>query len=99
MKDAVNYLSIQFGKVYATLKGRNPTTYIDISLGKLRSINVSFVGEVIFPGIYPIHPFSTVITGLIQAGGIDTTGTLRNIKINRNGEVVSEIDLYDYFFW
>ena len=98
MKDAVNYLSIQFGKVYATLKGRNPTTYIDISLGKLRSINVSFVGEVQFPGIYPIHPFSTVITGLIQAGGIDTTGTLRNIKINRNGEVVSEIDLYDYFF-
>ena len=80
------------------LKGGNPTTYIDISLGKLRSINVSFVGEVKFPGIYPIHPFSNVITGLIQAGGVDTTGTLRSIKINRNGKVLSEIDLYNYFF-
>mgnify|MGYP001212391460 CR=1 FL=1 len=98
MKGATTYLSKQFGKVYATLKGRSPTTYIDISLGKLRSINVSFVGEVKYPGIYPIHPFSTIITGLIQAGGIDTTGTLRNIIINRNGKLFSKIDLYDYFF-
>ena len=46
--------------------------------------------------MYPIHPFSTVITGFIQAGGIDTSGSLRNIKIIRGGEEFSTIDLYEY---
>jgi protein involved in polysaccharide export with SLBB domain len=54
-----------------------------VSLGKLKSINVTFVGEVKLPGIHPLHPFSTVLTGLIQAGGVDTTGSLRNIQIIR----------------
>ena len=99
MDNASKYLNTQYGKVYATLKGNSPTTFIDVSLGKLRSINVSFVGEVKFPGVYPIHPFSTIITGLIQAGGVDTTGSLRSIKIKRDGKLINEIDLYDYFFY
>ncbi len=95
--EARQYLNDQFGRVYATLKGNSPTTYMDVSLGELRLINVNFVGEVNYPGVYPIHPFSTVITGLIQAGGVDTTGSLRNIQIKRDGKPHSAIDLYDYF--
>ena len=90
------YLSKQFGRVYSTLNGPNPSTYIDISLGKLRSINVNFVGEVNFPGVYPVHPFSNLITGLIQAGGVDTTGTLRNIQIKRQQSKIVSVDLYNY---
>ena len=30
---------------------------MDVSLGKLKSINVNFVGEVKYPGVYPVHPF------------------------------------------
>jgi protein involved in polysaccharide export with SLBB domain len=97
MKQARAYLSTQFGRVYATLNGKSPSTFIDISLGELRSINVNFVGHVKFPGVYPIHPFSSLITGLIQSGGVDTTGSLRNIQIKRNGKIESNIDLYDYF--
>ncbi|MBN4080869.1 SLBB domain-containing protein [Caldithrix abyssi] len=95
--DARQYLKDQFGRVYATLKGNSPTTFMDVSLGELRSINVNFVGQVNFPGVYPIHPFSTVITGLIQAGGVGTPGSLRNIQIKRNGALLSSVDLYDYF--
>ena len=95
---AKEYLENQFGRVYATLKGNNPTTYMDVSLGQLRSINVNFVGEVNYPGVYPVHPFSTLITGLIQAGGIDTTGSLRKIQIKREGVLKTEVDLYDYLF-
>ena len=50
-----------------------------------------------YPGVYPIHPFSTIITGLYQAGGIDTSGSLRNIQIKRNGVIYKDVDLYDYF--
>ena len=93
---AREYLKNQYGRIYATLKGKTPTTFIDVSLGELRTINVNFVGEVKYPGVYPVHPFSTVITGLIQAGGVDTTGSLRNIQIKRNGKVAASVDLYDY---
>jgi len=96
IEEVKKYLINQFGRVYATLRGNNPTAFMDISLGQLRSINVNFVGEVKYPGVYPIHPFSTVITGLIQAGGIDTTGSLRNISIKRNGKTFSTIDIYNY---
>ena len=90
------YLLEQFGRVYSTLSSRNATTFLDISLGSLKSINVNFVGEVKFPGVYAIHPFSNVITGLIQAGGIDTTGSLRSIIIKRDNKTFKEIDLYNY---
>ena len=91
------YLILQFGRTYATLRGQNPTTFIDVSLGELRMINVNFVGQVNFPGVYAVHPFSNLIYGLIQSGGVDTTGTLRKISIKRIGEDDRIIDLYDYF--
>jgi len=96
IEEAEKYFLNQFGRVYSTLKTSNPSTYMDVSMGKLKSINVNFVGEINYPGVYPVHPFSTVITGLIQIGGIDTTGSLRNIQIKRNNKVVAEVDLYDY---
>jgi len=96
INDARDYLKTQFGRVYATLNGKNPSTFIDVSLGELRSINVNFVGQVKYPGVYPIHPFSTVITGLIQAGGVDTMGSLRQIQIKRDGAMSKTVDLYDY---
>ena len=96
IKDARQYLKNQYGRVYATLNGKTPSTFIDVSLGELRSINVNFVGQVKYPGVYPVHPFSTVITGLIQAGGVETAGSLRSLQVKRNGEVVTVVDLYDY---
>lgn len=96
IEEGQKYLLIQFGRIYATLIGNNPSTYMDISLGQLRSINVNFVGEVKYPGVYPVHPFSNVIIGLIQAGGVDTTGTLRNIQIKRDRGLAISVDLYDY---
>ena len=96
MEQAKKYLEKQFQKVYETLKGSRPSTYMDVSLGRLKSINVTFVGEVKSPGIYPVHPFSTVLTGLIQAGGVDTTGSLRNIQIIRPVTDPQQVDMYAF---
>jgi len=96
LKEAEIYLKLQFGKVYSTIKDPNPSTFIDVSIGRLGFINVNFVGAVKYPGVYPIHPFSNLISGLIQAGGIDTTGSLRRIEIKRNGETYNDVDLYSY---
>ena len=97
LSNTKEYLIAQFSRIFSTLNASNPSTFLDISLGELKSINVNFVGEVKYPGVYPIHPFSTVITGIIQAGGIDTLGSLRKIIIKRDGKDFSNIDLYDFF--
>jgi len=99
MEQAKKYLEKQFQKVYETLKGSQPSSYLDVSLGKLKSINVTFVGEVKFPGIHPVHPFSTALTGLIQAGGIDTVGSLRNIQIIRSESNLYNVDLYKFLLF
>ena len=97
LNESHQFLKKQFGRVYATLISSKPTSYIDVSLGELRSINVNFVGSVLYPGVYPIHPSSNLILGLIQAGGVDTTGSLRNIEIIRGATTISKVDLYEYF--
>jgi protein involved in polysaccharide export with SLBB domain len=48
------------------------------------------------PAIRPVHPFSSVTTALIQAGGVKTTGSLRDIQVIRNDKIVSHFDLYEF---
>ncbi len=97
LDEGKEYIRRQFEKAYATLRGSKPTTFMDVSLGTLKSINVQFVGEVNSPGIHTVHPFSTIGSGLIQAGGISMTGSLRDIQIIRGGNVVNTVDLYELF--
>lgn len=97
IQQAREYLKNQFGQIYSTINGDSPTTFIDVSIGELKSINVNFVGAVKFPGVYSLHSFSNVITGLIQIGGVDTLGSLRSLKVKRDGKVISSLDLYDFF--
>jgi protein involved in polysaccharide export with SLBB domain len=87
-----------YGKLFSTIKSSSPTTFIDISLGQLKGLNINILGFVKFPGIYALHPFSDPFTALFYAGGIDTTGSLRNIQIIRNGKNIKTIDLYKIIF-
>ncbi len=80
LDDAKNYIISKFSRVYSTLIGQSPKSFIDLTLGELKSVNVHFVGFVNIPGVHMVHPFSNVITGLIQAGGVNIKGTLRDIK-------------------
>ncbi len=89
-------LKERFSEVYSTLKGDRPSTFLSVSLGQLKSINISFVGEVISPGIHAVHPFSDITTALLQVGGVDTIGSLRDIQVIRNGDVLTNFDFYEY---
>jgi protein involved in polysaccharide export with SLBB domain len=68
-----------------------------LELGKLKSINVFLTGQVESPGVHLIHPFSDVFTSIIQAGGVEKTGSLRKIKIIRADKVISSVDFYSFF--
>ncbi len=97
LSSAKKYILSKYSRVYSTLVGQNPKSFIDLTLGELKSINVHFVGFVNIPGVHMLHPFSNVITGLIQSGGVDNRGSLRDIKIIRNNEPLSSVDIYTYF--
>ena len=96
--EAKKYVLSKYSRVYSTLILKTPKTFIDITLGELKSVNVHFVGFVNIPGVHMIHPFSNVVTGLTQAGGIDIMGTLRDIQVIRNGKLIGSVDLYNYMF-
>ena len=70
-----------------------------ITMGRIKSINIFIAGEVNSPGMYSISALSTITQSLYQAGGISEIGSLRNIKVLRNGEEISVFDVYDLLIY
>ncbi len=70
---------------------------LSVNIGKLRQIKVYLVGEVRSPGDYNVSSMATLINALAAAGGPTRNGSLREIQIKRNGQLVTTVDLYDFF--
>lgn len=68
---------------------------VSATLGRLRSIRYYVTGFVERPGAYTVSSLATVMTGLVQAGGPSASGSFRRIELRRNGQVISQFDLYD----
>ena len=83
-------------KLRSTIGSRFQSSNIQLSVANTRTIQVNIMGEVRAPGTYRLSAFANVFTALYRAGGTSSLGTLRNIKVYRDEEVVAEIDLYDY---
>lgn len=69
---------------------------IQLTVGDMRSIQVQVMGEVNVPGTYTVSSLSTAFNALYSAGGINSIGTLRDIKVYRSGRQIASIDVYDY---
>ncbi|MDD3322979.1 MAG: SLBB domain-containing protein [Paludibacter sp.] len=70
------------------------TTRLNVSLGNIRSIRVTIVGEAVRPGTYTLPSLATAFNALYACGGPTETGTMRNIKVIRSGKVVATLDAY-----
>ncbi|WP_462252995.1 SLBB domain-containing protein [Ekhidna sp.] len=84
--------------IYTGLRGRNPNTFIQVSLGQIRSIKVNVVGNVVQPGTYELSALSTAFNALYFAGGPTENGSLREIEIHRGGNLIATLDVYQYLF-
>lgn len=69
----------------------NTETYV--SLASVRQIGVLVIGHVKKPGRQTMTVFHTLLDALMASGGVQTTGSLRKIKLVRNGRSMS-VDLY-----
>ena len=85
----------KLSNIYSTIT--DGSTQLNVELGKLKSINVYFSGQINNPGISIVHPFSDVFTAIIQAGGIKKEGSLRNVQIIRSNNVIASVDFYEFF--
>lgn len=83
-------------KLKRVLGPRYQGSNIDLTLGQTRTITISVIGEVKVPGTYTMSAFASVYNALYMAGGPNDIGTLRNVKVFRDGRQISNVDVYDF---
>lgn len=83
-------------KIRSTVGSRYSSSTLRTTLGNTRTIMVNVMGEVRTPGTYHLSAFASVFHALYMAGGINSNGTLRNVKVYRNGQLVTIVDIYEY---
>jgi protein involved in polysaccharide export with SLBB domain len=86
-------------KIYSGLNppnGSNPNTFMQLSLGQVRTIKVTVVGEVRTPGTYDISALATIFNALYLSGGPTMNGSFRQIELIRNNQVYTVLDVYDF---
>lgn len=84
----------QAAKVYTTIVSGN--TKVIVSLGQIRSIRVTLVGEINKPGNYTVSSLSTIMNALYASGGPNGIGSFRKIELVRSGKPIVQFDLYDF---
>lgn len=96
IEESTDIIKNRLSTYYSGLRGSNPNTFLQVTLGNVRTIKVHLVGELRLPGTFTLSAFSSVFNALYAAGGPNDNGTMRNIKVIRDGKTVSTIDIYTF---
>ncbi|GAB1415663.1 SLBB domain-containing protein [Paludibacter sp.] len=94
INNATKVITSQLSKFYTGIT--TSETYVSVSLGNIRSIQITIAGEAAYPGTYTLPSLATVINALYACGGPGKIGSMRNIKVARNGKTVAEVDFYQF---
>lgn len=96
----VNLAGVRAGDLESVLRSKIGRIFrnfdLNATLGRLRSIQVYVVGQARQPGTHTVSSLSTLINALFEVGGPNNNGSMRLIQLKRNGELVGELDLYDF---
>jgi len=95
IEEATGIIKNRVSRYYPGLSGSNPSTFLQVTLGNVRTIKVNILGEVRLPGTFTLSAFSTVFNALYAAGGPNESGTMRAVRLIRNNKLIAEIDVYD----
>src|SRR5690606_26973627 len=96
IEEATQAIKNRLSRFFTGMSGSNPNTFVQVSLGNIRTIQVHLVGELRLPGTFTLSAFSTVFNALYAAGGPNEKGTTRNVKLIRNNQQIANIDVYDF---
>ena len=96
----VNFLGMTFGQASKFLENKVKSELIgteaNLSIKEVRSISVYLLGEAYKPGRYVVSGLSTITNALFVSGGVNEMGSLRNIQLKRENDVISTYDFYDF---
>lgn len=98
IEEASERIKRRLGDIYSGLdpdQEEQANTFAEVSLGNVRSIKVTVMGEVKAPGTYTVSSLSTAFNALFAAGGPDRDGSFRDVQIIRGNEIIENFDLYD----
>jgi protein involved in polysaccharide export with SLBB domain len=82
--------------MYRKLSSHYSGFELSVSLGKIRSIRIYLTGEVRRPGAYTVSSLTSLFNALYLAGGPNENGSMRTIRLMRNGNQAAEVDLYRF---
>ncbi len=96
LQEATGKLKAQMSRSYSGLNSSRPTTWLDVSIARLRPKRIYIMGEVKRPGGYTVSSYSTVFSALYSVGGPTVAGSMRDIRVIRGGKTIAHVDLYNY---
>lgn len=67
---------------------------VTVEIRRLRGIRVYVTGFASNPGAFTVSSLSTLANAVFQAGGPNSGGSFRSVKLYRNGREVTDFDLY-----
>jgi protein involved in polysaccharide export with SLBB domain len=94
IEQVAGVLKSRLTKFYPSLSSGE--TKVQLTLGSIRSIQVTIVGAVKKPGTITISSLSTLFNALYACGGPTEIGSFRNIELIRNNKQLLVADLYDF---
>ncbi|MDR1810723.1 MAG: SLBB domain-containing protein [Prevotella sp.] len=92
VEEANKYLRSRFSNVFAGVG--DGSSQLKLTVGQIRTMQVNVMGEVVAPGNYAVSSLATVLHALYRAGGVNEIGSLRAIKIYRDGKLLKMLDIY-----
>jgi len=90
---------LTFGEIKELIRAKAESitgVNVNVSMGKLRTIQVFVLGEVKSPGLYTVSSLATVTNALLASGGPTALGSLRKVELKRHGKTITVIDLYAF---
>jgi protein involved in polysaccharide export with SLBB domain len=76
--------------------GRNFRNFtLFVNLGQLRTLQIFVTGQARRPGSFTLSSLSTLVNAVFAVGGPAANGSMRNIELRRDGELLTTFDMYD----
>ena len=95
----INIAGLSISQASKLIKSKINSAFIGteafISLSEIRDVNILVSGNAQNPGIYTLSGNSNILHALSVSGGINKYGSLREINLIRDNEVIESLDLYD----
>jgi protein involved in polysaccharide export with SLBB domain len=90
---------VRYGDLHAVLSREISRQYreftLEVGVARRHGITVYVTGFARRPGSYTLSGLSTLVNGVLAAGGPAPGGSFRSLQLRRGGRLVSDFDLYD----